>query len=93
MTAKYDIFEASFAGPAGGNPYLEVSFDAVFAQHSREVRVPGFYDGAGMYRIRLQLFDQRIVAAHRYEADILAVRLVGNGNTKIARQLPCLRLG
>ena len=54
MTAKYDIFEASFAGPASGNPYLEVSFDAVFLQHSREVRVPGFYDGDGTYRVRFR---------------------------------------
>ena len=52
MTAKYDIFEASFTGPSSGNPYVEVSFDAVFSQHSREVRVPGFYDGDGTYRVR-----------------------------------------
>src|SRR5262245_48116186 len=50
--AKYDIFEASFTGPSSGNPFVEVSFDAVFSQHSREVRVPGFYDGDGTYRVR-----------------------------------------
>ena len=55
MTASvaiYDFFEASFSGPSTGNPFLEVSFDAVFSQHSREVRVPGFYDGEGTYRVR-----------------------------------------
>ncbi len=49
---KWGVFEAAFAGPAEGNPYLDVAFDAVFAHKSREVRVPGFYDGNGTYRIR-----------------------------------------
>ena len=50
--AKYDIFEQSFTGPSAGNPFLEVEFDAVFSKHSREVRVPGFYDGGETYRVR-----------------------------------------
>jgi hypothetical protein len=49
---KWDLFEASFEGPGTGNPFLEVSFEAVFSQGSREVRVPGFYDGQGTYRVR-----------------------------------------
>ena len=52
MTAVYEIFELTLSGPATGNPYLEVSFDAVFSQGARQVRVPGFYDGAGVYRLR-----------------------------------------
>lgn len=50
--AKWDCFEASFAGPADGNPYLDVSFEAFFKQDNRVVRVPGFYDGDGTYRVR-----------------------------------------
>ncbi len=50
--AKWDIFEARLAGPAEGNPYLEVSLSAVFTQAGRQVRVPGFYDGDGQYVIR-----------------------------------------
>src|SRR5262249_20134175 len=49
---KWDIFEASFTGPSTGNPFIDVSFEAVFTQGSREVRVPGFYDGDGTYRVR-----------------------------------------
>ncbi|MGM4984172.1 MULTISPECIES: DUF5060 domain-containing protein [Rhizobium] len=49
---KWGVFEAAFNGPSGGNPYLDVAFDAVFSQHSREIRVPGFYDGDGVYRVR-----------------------------------------
>ncbi len=49
---KWGVFEVAFNGPSGGNPYLDVAFDAVFSQNSREVRVPGFYDGDGVYRVR-----------------------------------------
>jgi hypothetical protein len=50
--AKWDFFEAAFEGPKDGNPFLDIEFDAIFTQKSREVRVPGFYDGDGTYRIR-----------------------------------------
>lgn len=49
---KWGTFEAEFSGPSDGNPFLDTPFDAVFAQHGREVRVPGFYDGDGVYRVR-----------------------------------------
>jgi hypothetical protein len=49
---KWDFFEASFEGPSGGNPFLEVSLEATFSQGSRRVRVPAFYDGDGIYRVR-----------------------------------------
>ena len=49
---KWGLFEASFEGPSDGNPFLEVAFEAVFAQGNRKVRVPGFYDGDGTYRVR-----------------------------------------
>ncbi|MFB2564378.1 DUF5060 domain-containing protein [Rhizobium sp. IMFF44] len=49
---KWGVFEAAFNGPSSGNPYLDVAFDAVFSQNCRETRVPGFYDGDGVYRVR-----------------------------------------
>ncbi len=49
---KWDIFEASFDGPSAGNPYLDVSFDAIFSHKEQDIRVPGFYDGNGLYRLR-----------------------------------------
>jgi len=51
-TAKWDVFEQSFSGPATGNPYLEISFTASFTLANRTVTVPGFYDGDGTYRVR-----------------------------------------
>lgn len=50
--AKWGVFETSFAGPSTGNPFAEVTLDALFRQHGRTVRVPGFYDGDGVYKLR-----------------------------------------
>ena len=49
---KWGSFEASFAGPSAGNPFRDVAVEAVFSHKSRQVRVPGFYDGEGTYRVR-----------------------------------------
>jgi hypothetical protein len=46
------MFEASFAGPKTGNPFLNVSFGAVFRIGHRAVEADGFYDDDGEYRIR-----------------------------------------
>jgi hypothetical protein len=50
--AKWDVFEAGFTGPSTGNPFIDVTFEAVFTQNNRSVRVPGFYDGDGIYKVR-----------------------------------------
>jgi hypothetical protein len=52
MVGKWDVFEAEFAGPTTGNPFLDVTLEAFFQQKSRVVRVPGFYDGDGIFRVR-----------------------------------------
>lgn len=52
IIAKWDAFEASFTGPSDGNPYLDVSLKAKFAQGNRQITVTGFYDGNGTYRVR-----------------------------------------
>ena len=50
--AKWDVFEIVLEGPRTGNPYLDVTLGAEFAQGNRRVPVPGFYDGDGLYRVR-----------------------------------------
>jgi hypothetical protein len=45
-------YELSLTGPATGNPFLEVELRAIFRQGEREVRVNGFYDGDGTYKLR-----------------------------------------
>ncbi|HOU12698.1 MAG TPA: DUF5605 domain-containing protein [Anaerolineae bacterium] len=49
---RWDIFEAALAGPAEGNPFLDVTFGARFAYKHRVIDVDGFYDGDGCYKVR-----------------------------------------
>ena len=50
--ARWDVFEIEIAGPAHGNPFVDVELTATFSDGERELRVGGFYDGDGTYRIR-----------------------------------------
>lgn len=52
ITAVWDIYEFTATGPTDGNPFLDVSFEGVFAMGNRTVQVPGFYDGDGNFKIR-----------------------------------------
>lgn len=49
---KWDVFELTLKGPVGGNPFSEVELTARFTHGDRVVQVAGFYDGAGVYKIR-----------------------------------------
>jgi|CXWL01.1.fsa_nt_gi hypothetical protein len=49
---QWGIFEISLKGPTAGNPFKNVTLDAIFAQGKETVKVKGFYDGGGTYRIR-----------------------------------------
>jgi len=49
---QWDCFEVALCGPDEGNPFLDVSLEAVFSHGPRTVTVRGFYDGAGVYRLR-----------------------------------------
>jgi len=49
---QWGVFETQVKGPAGGNPFVDVTFGAKFTLGARTVDVPGFYDGDGVYRLR-----------------------------------------
>jgi hypothetical protein len=49
---QWNVYEISFSGPSEGNPYMDITLEAVFKTENKTVSVPGFYDGNGMYRIR-----------------------------------------
>lgn len=51
-TERWSIFELSLKGPMAGNPFLDVELSAAFRYKHRVVKVEGFYDGDGVYRIR-----------------------------------------
>lgn len=52
LIEKWGVYETSFKGTSGGNPFLEVELTAVFKHENSFVEVNGFYDGEGIYKIR-----------------------------------------
>ena len=60
---RWGIYELSLEGPGDGNPFLDVRLSAHFTYNHRIVEVDGFYDGAGVYRVR---FMPDTVGAWRY---------------------------
>ena len=61
---NWGLFEVTLKGPTNGNPFLDVSFTARFAQGYDSIEVPGFYDGDGNYRVRFMPEKQ---GAWKYE--------------------------
>ena len=49
---QWGVFEITLAGPAEGNPFTDVELAARFSHGDRVLRVGGFYDDAGVYKIR-----------------------------------------
>ena len=52
MVEQWGMFELMLEGSFAGNPYIEVELTAQFSQGDRLVKVFGFYDGDGVYRVR-----------------------------------------
>ncbi len=52
-TPRWGVVELEIAGPSTGNPFLDVELHAVFRLGEDVRRVGGFYDGDGVYRVRL----------------------------------------
>ena len=49
---RWEVFELALAGPSSGNPFTDVQLAATFTLEHRSVKVNGFYDGNGVYKIR-----------------------------------------
>ena len=49
---RWGVYEIALDGPQTGNPFDDVTLSTTFTGGGRTVRVPGFYDGDGIYRIR-----------------------------------------
>lgn len=69
---QWGIYEVTLQGPTNGNPFVV----ARFAQGGDSIEVPGFYDGAGNYRVR---FSPEKFGAWKYETTSSAPEL--NGKT------------
>ena len=49
---QWGVFELTLAGPSTGNPFTEVDLSAAFTQGDKTLRMDGFYDGNGVYKVR-----------------------------------------
>lgn len=49
---QWCLSEVGIDGPSHGNPFTDVTLDAVFRCDGKEVTVGGFYDGEGSYLVR-----------------------------------------
>ena len=49
---KWGVFEAAVNGRSEGNPFLDHEITGTFTGERETVKVNGFYDGAGVYRVR-----------------------------------------
>lgn len=45
-------FETSFKGPQAGNPFTDIWLTAEFSKGSQKYKVDGFYNGAGIFKLR-----------------------------------------
>ncbi len=52
-TPQWGVIELRFAGPSHGNPFVDVEFGASFTNGERVLHAGGFYDGDGIYVVRL----------------------------------------
>ena len=52
-TPRWGVVEIAFSGPSHGNPFVDVELTATFRHGDRELTAGGFYDGDGVYRVRL----------------------------------------
>ncbi len=75
---RWNVFEASFAGPSDGNPFLDVQFGARFTFEHRTVDVSGFYDGGGTYRVR---FSPDTVGDWSFETTSNVASLAGHAGS------------
>lgn len=63
---RWDVFELTVSGPKEGNPFAGQCIEATFACAGERVRVTGFYDGDGVYRVR---FMPAFVGAYTFEVE------------------------
>lgn len=49
---QWSVFELALSGKSDGNPFTDYEISGVFRHSQETVKVDGFYDGEGIYRIR-----------------------------------------
>jgi hypothetical protein len=74
VVPMYGRFELVLDGPSHGNPFVDVALMATVDTPSGTVDVPGFYDEAGIYRLRYLPLE---IGEHRFRTSSNARSLDG----------------
>jgi len=85
QVARWDVFEASFAGPTLPNPFLDAQIEADFSFGNRVIRVPGFYDGANTWRVRFMPDTEGVWTYRTVSASAVLDGLTGTFTCTAAR--------
>lgn len=78
QTQQWDLYEITAHGPSDGNPFEEITFSATFTCSDISLRIPGFYDGNGIYKIR---FMPAVLGFWAYKTASNATALTGISGT------------
>ena len=73
---KWGMFEIAVRGSQDGNPFVDCEVSGVFEGGGNSVRVMGFYDGGGVYRVRfMPMFEG--VCRYRIEGSAIDAPVSG----------------
>jgi hypothetical protein len=75
---QWGVAELTFRGPSDGNPYVDVWLTAEFSQGDRTIKVPGFWDGSDVYKVR---FSPPRQGEWHYTTDSNRPELAGKSGT------------
>ncbi|NQE63048.1 DUF5060 domain-containing protein [Caulobacter sp. RHG1] len=78
---RWGVHEIVLDGPAIGNPFVDVSLSAAFTDGQQTLNIAGFYDGAGVYRVR---FSPPTEGTWRWRTRSNAPALNGKAGTVMA---------
>jgi hypothetical protein len=83
---QWGIYELTLTGPRNGNPFVDVEVGATFTKDQLAIKVSGFYDGDGIYRIR---FMPESTGTWSYRTTSNRVELAGkSGELEVAPPSP-----
>lgn len=55
---QWGVFQIDLSSTPTGNPFMDVELSAIFTNGENSIKVPGFYDGEGVFRIRFSPIEQ-----------------------------------
>ena len=55
---QWGVFQIDLTSTPAGNPFTDTELNAIFSKGEHSIKVPGFYDGDGIFRIRFSPNEQ-----------------------------------